>query len=76
MVEAAGIEPASESTTLKPLHAYPAYLFSDTRLPAGRPADILSLKLSLDLKESSSGSLLIDAVPEAQATSEERAAIG
>jgi hypothetical protein len=45
-------------------------------LPAGRPADNLSLKLSLDLRESSSGSLLIDAVPEAQATSEERAAIG
>jgi len=75
-VEAAGIEPASESITLKPLHAYPAYLFSDTRLPAGRPTDTPSLKLSLDLRESSSGSLLIDAVPEAQATSEERAAIG
>ncbi len=75
-MEAAGIEPASESTTLKLLHAYPAYLVSDTRLPAGRPADIPSLNLSLDLRESSSGSLLIDAVPEAQATSEERAAIG
>ena len=42
LVEAAGIEPASESTTLKPLHAYPTYLISDTGLPAGRPADTLS----------------------------------
>ncbi len=43
LVEAAGIEPASESTTLKPLHAYPAYLVSDTGLPADRPTDTLSL---------------------------------
>jgi hypothetical protein len=76
MVEAAGIEPASESTTLKPLHAYPDYLFSGISLPPGRPPDILSLNLSPELRASSGGILLYDALFSAQASLKERAAIG
>ncbi len=62
LVEAAGIEPASESTTPKHLHAYSAYLISNAGLPADGPADIPSLNLSPDLRESPGGSLLYDAV--------------
>ena len=42
MVEAAGIEPASESTTLRLLHVYPDYFISDPGLPSGRRPEILS----------------------------------
>ena len=42
MVEAAGIEPASESTTLRLLHVYPDYLVSDPGLPPGRRPEIPS----------------------------------
>lgn len=42
MVEAAGIEPASESATPRLLHAYPDYLISDPGLPSGRRPEILS----------------------------------
>ncbi|GER93502.1 hypothetical protein A45J_1246 [hot springs metagenome] len=41
----------------------------------GRPTDTLSLELSLDLRESSSGSLLFDAFSKTQAILEKRAAI-
>ena len=42
MVEAAGIEPASESTTLRLLHVYPDYFISDPGLPPGRRPEIPS----------------------------------
>ncbi len=42
MVEAAGIEPASESTAPRLLHVYPDYFISDPGLPSGRRPEILS----------------------------------
>ena len=63
MVEAAGIEPASESTTLRLLHAYPAYLFSDPGLPAGWLPEIPSpLILPRSQEKLPGASLLNDAV--------------
>ena len=42
LVEAAGIEPASESTTLRHLHVYPDYYVSDFKMPSGRLFEIQS----------------------------------
>ena len=63
MVEAAGIEPASESTTLGLLHAYPSYLVSDPGLPEGRRPEIPSPFVLLRRQGKIPGaSLLNDAV--------------
>ena len=76
-MEAAGIEPASESTTPKLLHVYFAYLSVGCR-HAGEQAFLHPIPLisRMELRASSRGSLLNDALSEAQASSEERAAIG
>jgi hypothetical protein len=63
LVEAAGIEPASESTTLRLLHAYPDYFISDPGLPSGRRPEILSPFVLLRSQGIAPGaSLLNDAV--------------
>ncbi len=63
MVEAAGIEPASGSATLRLLHAYPDYLISDPGLPSGRRPEILSPFVLLRSQGKPPGaSLLNDAV--------------
>ena len=63
MVEAAGIEPASESTTLRLLHVYPDYLVSDSGLPPGRRPEIPSPFVLLRRQGKIPGaSLLNDAV--------------
>jgi hypothetical protein len=69
MVEAAGIEPASGSTTLRPLHAYAAYCLSEPGLPtAGRPG-FPSPSVSPRGRENlRAASLLNDACAGAQAT--------
>jgi hypothetical protein len=75
-VEAAGIEPASESTTLRLLHVYPVYWFSDPGLPAGWLPEIPSPFVLPRSQGSLPGaSLLADASPEPQAISGWRALI-
>jgi len=61
MVEAPGIEPGSESTTSKLLHAYLTYLFSDPEMPVRMLFRILSLLvLAEEQGKSLQSSLLID----------------
>ena len=63
MVEAAGIEPASESTTLRLLHVYPDYFISDPGLPSGRHPEIPSpVVLPRSQGKAPGTSLLYDAV--------------
>ena len=42
MVEAAGIEPASEGIPLEHLHAYPVFLGSHLKTPTGRILEVLA----------------------------------
>ena len=42
MVEAAGIEPASEGIPLEHLHAYPVFLDSHLKTPTGRIFEVLA----------------------------------
>jgi len=63
LVEAAGIEPASESTALRLLHAYPDYCISDAGLPSGRRPEIPSpFVLPRGQRKVPGASLLNDAV--------------
>ncbi len=75
MVEAAGIEPASESTTLRLLHVYSVFSISDHEAPTGRLFIIpSSLRLISGREELSETSLHSDAFSRTQAIPEERAA--
>jgi len=70
MVEAAGIEPASESTTPRHLHVQSIYLILDEEPPVDRllivPSPFLSPRIQGKYPEPS---LLSDAIPETQALS-------
>jgi len=60
MVEAAGIEPASESTTLRHLHVYPDYYVSDFKMPSGRLFEIQSPFVLLKSQEKFSWASLLN----------------